>query len=386
MKKYLLIASAALLALAACTKVQEADVQQEISFQVANAVQTKADAANTAASPVKFTGKDFGVYSWHHEGEVVKPVMVNEQVGLKGAEWRTLNNTYYWFKTGFLNFVSYAPYSEKSGPAVTEKSIAYTAYTVSDEDIMYADRAQNMTANVKTYNVNGVPTLFHHALAKLSFKVKVNFTEWTEKAESADAPAATNGADAAQTAENKTTWKVTLYNVTLKGHYGTGDLTLDLDRDGTFWTTTGWKPDTQKPAKDVVLFDDKDGKVLTTTPMDLYTGEDGKAQSFFVLPQTLVEKAQQLSVKFHIETTQPNKDEQGNNIVQNEDIEKIVDLKEISSLAAWGMNQNILYTICIKPTAIADPGTPDNPTDVIITFDPTLEDWEVITDDAVIQL
>ena len=377
MKRYILITSAALIALAACTKVQEADVQQEIRFQVANAVQTKADAANTAASPVKFTGKDFGVYSWHYDGETASPVMVNEQVGLKGTEWRTLNNTYYWFKTGTMNFVSYAPYKEKGGPAVTEKSIAYSAYTVSDEDIMYADRAQDMTANIKTYEVNGVPTLFHHALAKLSFKVKVNFTEQTDTVENPDATAG----DADNTAESKTTWEVTLYNVTLKGHYETGDLTLDLDRDGTSWTTTGWQPNTQKVAKDVVLYNNEKGVVLTTTPMDLY---DGK--SFFVLPQTLVENAQLLSVKMHIKTTQPNKDEQGNNIVQDEDCTVTVDLSKFSSLKAWGMNQNIIYTIGIKPTAINDPNNPDTASDVKITFDPKLMDWEVVDTDAVIQL
>ena len=392
MKKYILIASAALLAMAACTKVQEAEtLQQEISFQVANHVQTKADAANVPASPVKFTGKDFGVYSWHHDGEAVAPVMENEQVGLKGDEWRTLNNTYYWFKTGTMNFVSYAPFQATGGPAVTEKSIAYSAVTVSDVDLMYADRAQDMSANIKTYNVNGVPTLFRHALAKLSFRVKVNFTEWTTQVENPQTPAATNGADAAgaaETMDSKTTWEVTLYNITLKNHFETGDLTLNLDRDGTSWVADGgtWRPDTRKAAKDVVLFNDEKGKVLTTTPMDLYTDKDGKAQSFFVLPQVLVKDAQKLSLKFHIKTTQPNKDEQGNNIVQEEDIETTLDLMDISSLPAWGMNQNIFYTICIKPTAAIDPNTPDNPTDAIITFDPSLMDWEVIDAEAFIQL
>ena len=380
MKKYIVLASAALLALAACTKVQEAALQQEISFQVANYVQTKADAQ---ASPVKFSNADFGTYAWHHAGETTTAFMVNEKVGLKGTEWTTLDRSYFWPKTGSINFVSYSPYVEKGGPAVTEKSIAYSAYTVSDEDLMYANRAQEQSLNTTpgTYNAvsgaNGVPTLFHHALAKLSFKVKVNFTEQTDTVEN---PEATAG-NANNTAESKTTWEVTLYNVTLKGHYETGDLTLDLERDGTSWGTSGWQPNTQKVAKDVVLYDNKEGVVLTTTPMDLF---DGK--SFFVLPQALVANAQQLSVKIHIKTTQPNKDEQGNNIVQNEDLVKEVNLSEFSSLKSWGMNQNIIYTIGIKPTATVDPNNPDTASDVKITFDPALMDWEVVDTEAVIQL
>ena len=126
--------------------------------------------------------------------------------------------------------------------------------------------------------------------------------------------------------------------------------------------------------------------MLGTTPSDLYTDKDGKAQSFFVLPQALAAGAQQLTLKIHIKTNQPNKDAAGNNIVQEEDYEATFDLKDVSSLAAWGMNQNITYTICIKPTDAVDPSNPDSPADVVITFDPSLLDWEVVDADAYIQL
>ena len=71
MKKYLILSAAALLALAACTKqVPVAEDQREISFQVANFVQTKADndaetnQTTTAAKPGEFTNADFGAYCW----------------------------------------------------------------------------------------------------------------------------------------------------------------------------------------------------------------------------------------------------------------------------------------------------------------------------------
>ena len=366
MKKYILIASAALLALAACSKVQEAGPQEEVSFQVANYVQTKAD-----ASPVKFSNADFGTYAWHHAADAtVTPYIVNQQVGLKGTEWKILKQTYYWPKSGSLNFVSYSPFMEQGTPAVSEKAIAFKAYTVSDQDLMYADKANGQTQNKTpgTYNAvsgaNGVPTLFHHALAKLSFRVKANFLEYT----------------ADDNNKSKTTWAVTLQKATLKGLYNTGDLTLDINTDDVTWKTEGWKPDTQKTAKELELVTAADGLVLKTDPQDLYTDKDGKAQSFFVLPQTLAKAAQTLTLKFHIKTTLPN------GKVVDEDYNKTLDLKEISSLAAWGMNQNIIYTICIKPTAVADETHPFDPNDVIITFDPALMDWEVIDAQATIQL
>ena len=364
MKRYIIPAIAALLALAACTKqgpVQEP--AREIGFQVANYVQTKADA------PVKFTNKDFGTFAWHYAGDgTVSPFMKNEQVGQKGSEWKTLNNTYYWPKSGSLNFVSYSPYSADKAPAVSETSIAWTAYTVAGDDLMYADKANGQTENITpgTYNsvsgANGVPTLFHHALAKLSFKVEATFLEYT----------------ANDNNKSKTTWAITLTEATLKGIYNTGDLALALNTDNVTWKTDGWKADAAKTADAVKLVTAPNGVVLKAKePQDLY---DGK--SFYVLPQTLADKAQALTLVFNITTTLPN----GN--VHNEVYNETLYLKDISKLTAWGMNQNIIYTIRIKPTAIANEVVPytEDPSDVIITFDPAQADWVTVDTGAVIQI
>ena len=52
------------------------------------------------------------------------------------------------------------------------------------------------------------------------------------------------------------------------------------------------------------------------------------------------------------------------------------------------MNQNIVYTISIKPTAKADgpDGHDNDPNDVIITFDPAVADWTNVDAAATIQL
>ena len=364
MKNYiLLIASAALMSLlAACTKQTPAVGQErEIAFQVANYAATKANVA--------FSNADFGVFDWHHtEDGTVTPIMKNERVGQKGTEWKTLDNTYYWPKSGSLNFIAYSPYSADKAPAVTETSIAFKAYEVGADDLMYADRASEKTRNESTYTdlsgANGVPTLFHHALAKLSFRVKANFTEYVNP----------------DNKDDKTTWTVTLQKATLSGLYNTGDLQLSLGQDNAAWTTTGWTPDTKKTAKELALVNAADGVVLSTEPKDLYPDEAGKAQSFYVLPQALAKEAQKIALKFHIRTALSN------GKVLEEDYDHTLDLQAISSLAEWKMNQNIIYTICIKPTASVDPAHPDDPTDVIITFDPAQMDWETVDATATIQL
>ena len=48
------------------------------------------------------------------------------------------------------------------------------------------------------------------------------------------------------------------------------------------------------------------------------------------------------------------------------------------------MNQNIVYTINIKPVAYVSDY--DTPNDVIITFDPAVADWTDVSASATIQL
>ena len=192
MKKYFILAAVALLALASCAKltpVQEPD--HEISFQVANYTQTKAD--DTAANkPGEFSNKDFGTYAWFtNEQGVTDPMMVNEQVAKdeESQVWKTVNRPFYWPKTGYVDFISYSPYVadqpesavNPAKPIISQNSIAWKDYKVGDVDLMYADKAQKQTSNLETYYNSGVPTLFHHALAKVSFKIQANFLEWTSE-------------------------------------------------------------------------------------------------------------------------------------------------------------------------------------------------------------
>ena len=363
MKKFFFFAAAALVTLAACTKTETSEPKREISFEVANSL--------TKATGVKYENGAFGTYAWFNNTD---DFMVNEQVDLSGGVWKTIDHTFYWPKTGSISFISYSPFegtSDTAGtiPAVTKNSITYTGYTAGSTDIMYADRA-TCSSNVNEVTdsdtadsgYSGVPTVFRHALAKLSFKIKANFIEYTD---------ATTG--------TTTKWEVTVNSAKINGFKSTGDCALTLNADGKSWdkpvTTVGtdnfnvWTNLTGTVAEQELV---TAPIVLTTTPQDI------AAANGYVMPQVLEAGVQTIKLDVHIKTTLSN----GKTI--EEDFTPTVDIKDISTLKAWQMNENIVYTINIKPTAYAS--SYDDPNDVIITFDPAVADWTNVDAAATIQL
>lgn len=373
MKKYIIIAAAALAASVACSKVETASIQKEIKFEVANSVQTKAFTGSV------YSNGAFGTYAWFNDTDAF---MVNEQVDNNGTAWTTVDHTFYWPKTGSVSFISYSPFEGTSNvagatPAVTKNTITYTNVTAGTTDLMYADKAtcSNNVNEVEdgTNSFTGVPTIFRHALAKLSFKVMANFTEWDD---------ATTG--------SHTEWEITLNSFKIHGFNTTGDLELTLNADEKSWD----KPVTTVDAVDYNVWTNLSGATadqelidpatyptgvnLTTSPKDL-TPATG-----FVIPQVLAAGVQSVDINAHIKTTLAN------GLVINEDFIKTVDISGISTLKAWQMNENIVYTIKFKPTAHGTgPGvTPhdDDPEDVIIKFDPAVADWTNVDAAATIQL
>ena len=380
MKKNILFAAAALLALAACTKVETAqDVQREINFEVANSL--------TKATGSVYSNGAFGTYAWFNNTD---DFMVNEQVDLSGGVWKTVDYTFYWPKTGTISFISYSPFygtSNTAGtvPVVTKNSITYTGVTAGTTDLMYADRATcSSNVNVVTDSdiadsgYSGVPTVFRHALAKVSFKIRANFLTSTDP-----------------TTNTTTTWEVTVKNAQISGFKTTGDLALTLN--GNNWdkpvTNIGtpeepvnvnvWTNLSGATTAQELVADTENGVVLTTTAQDL------NSATGFVIPQVLTADAQKLELNIHIKTTLSN------GKVIEEDYKTTgfdggtyppIDIKDISSLKAWEINQNIVYTINIKPTATTPTGSYDNPNDVIITFDPAVADWTTVDAAATIQL
>ena len=370
MKKYIIIAFAALAASVACTKVETAEVQKEISFEVANNIKTKAFTGSV------YNNGAFGTYAWFNNTD---EFMVNEKVDNNGTAWTTKDHTFYWPKTGSVSFISYSPFEGTSNtagttPVVEKDKITYTGVTAGATDLMYADKATcSNNVNEVTDNAtpesgySGVPTIFRHALAKLSFKVMANFTEWDDPLSG-----------------EKTKWEITLKSFKIHGFYTTGDLELNLNGDGKSWD----KPVTTVDGVNYNVWTNPSGAtadqelvaapiVLTTTAQDLASATG------YVLPQMLSAGAQIVNIDVHIKTTLAN----GKTI--EEDFVKPINISEISTLKAWQMNENIVYTIKFKPTASAlDPGNAhdDDPEDVIIKFDPAVADWTPVDAAATIQI
>lgn len=379
MKKYIILAAAALAALAACTKVNPVagDIQKEISFEVANRL--------TKATGAVYDNGAFGTYSWFTAGSTAAtssqgvPFMVNETVEKVGGVWKTSVNTFYWPKTGSIEFISYSPFAGTNGtagtvPAITKTSITYTGVTAGGIDLMYADKA-TCSSNVNEVTdsdtsdsgYSGVPTVFRHALAKLSFKIKANFLTYTD-----------------ETTNTTTTWEVKVTSAKISGFKTTGDCALALNTNGKEWdkpvTTVGtdnfnvWTnlsgASTEQELVDATTY--PSGVTLTTTAQDL------NPATGFVMPQVLTAGAQQLKLTVHIKTTLSN-----GNVIE-EDYEPTIDIKDISTLKAWQMNENIVYTINLKPVAYVSEW--NTPNDVIITFDPAVADWTNVDASATIQL
>ena len=153
--KRIITLAAAVLAVVACSKENVVDIQREVTFEVAKRVQTRA-----TAGVLYDTGLSFGTYAWYTAttagttGSDHADFMVNEKVSFDGSVWKTADNTFYWPKTGSVDFISYSPFAGTSNtagtvPAVTQNSITYTGYTVNTtDDLMYADKVVGCSANV----------------------------------------------------------------------------------------------------------------------------------------------------------------------------------------------------------------------------------------------
>ena len=197
MKKVLLFALAAGVALAACTKneVKPVDVDQEITFQAV--VDKAATKVGTFDNGVTYPiDRPFGTFAFFYttSGGYSKDApkyidnaeVTNPNSETTGSAWTT-NPKYYWPKQGYLTFMSYSPYESlktKVTCAPTDNALAeikITDWDVNanqDVDIMIADRVDNQTANGNNAGYTGVSTVFRHKLAqisKFSIKTKEDF-------------------------------------------------------------------------------------------------------------------------------------------------------------------------------------------------------------------
>lgn len=182
MRKNIVIALAACVALAACTKneLKPVEVDQQITFQAAvNKASTKAMIDGTSYG----TGNTFGTVAYKVKGsttELYIPVSEVKYTAGTPAYWST-EAPYYWPKDGStLTFYSYSPfnYSEAATPTAIDVTPAATGLTFTDysvknhqeTDLMVADKQAGQTGNTSAAGgswAQGVPTVFHHMLAQI---------------------------------------------------------------------------------------------------------------------------------------------------------------------------------------------------------------------------
>ena len=185
MKKVLLFALAAGVALAACTKneVKPVDVDQEITFETAV---YKASSKALISDAVYPTTATFGTVAYRESSGTPK-YFGPEEVSYSTTKyyWSTAT-AYYWPVNDKLTFMSYSPFkyqeSAHSSTAITVTDgynrLAISDYDVAahqETDLMVADIQKRQEANTTQQGgtwQKGVPTIFHHKLSQI---VAINF-------------------------------------------------------------------------------------------------------------------------------------------------------------------------------------------------------------------
>ena len=157
-----------------CTKVEQSyPAQTQISYNVVQYTQTKA--AGLYPTTVPFVSSAFYLENgktWAANRSEAKPYIENATISFDGTNWRDADHSYYWPRAGKLTFFSYSPVAVQSSTQIDRNSgITITDWDVNSHqnvDIMIADVQTDQTANQTGGTYTGVPTIFRHALSKIS--------------------------------------------------------------------------------------------------------------------------------------------------------------------------------------------------------------------------
>lgn len=357
MKKNIIIALAACVALAACTKneLKPVNVDQEITFQtVVNKASTKAMIDGTAYG----TTNTFGTVAYKVKGSTTELYIPVSEVKYDntGAYWST-EAAYYWPKESgsSLTFYSYSPfkYSESGKNTAipvthTKDGLTFTDYSVKEHqetDLMVADKKDNQTSNTATTNswAAGVPTVFHHMLAQI---VAIKFqTVENASAKPVVVKDYANHRDGTSGKEYKAGDKqFVVTGVYFEKFYEQGTLTAGASQS---WNSTG------DATPSYTWYSNATGAKFINgecTPIDKY---------YLVLPQTHADDAM-LHVTYEIHTYTNAND----HAIEKMDVS--VPLKNLN--AKWEMNKKYTYTLNIDLDRIY--------------WDPSVTEWTTGTGSA----
>ena len=381
MKKTVYIAALSIAAVmtAACTRtvLTNAKRSHQVVFQTIAGLSTKAGVDGTVFPQ----SETFSTYAWA-EGTVGEYFMENITVGYNAGEelWKALGETFYWPKNTTVDFISFYP-TGLAGITVAEDKITYTGIDVNtlQKDIMYADKAAGFSDNADLIddeiagNFTGVPTIFRHALAKVNFKVALTY----KHKEEADGTV--------------TDWKVTVNSAKLSGIHTTGSCELNLAATPAIGII-GW----EKPAGNVWTPEAGTSEIDGSLSGDITSGTEYQiVDNCFVLPQTLTEDQQKVSLNVTVETTRNGKPF----LSETFDVSAGIRLADIP---AWEINHVYTYILRFAPAASNGNGgnplpNPDDPSggvnpddpdlsDAVISFDPAVDGWQGVNVVASINL
>ena len=327
MKKMFFFAAMASVAFASCTTDEKVfdgtDESNEIRFAVAQySPQSRAEHDEGAAFNENVT-----IWSWY-DG--------NAETVIDADVW---NKTTY-STTGFMsNYKYYWPVDDKSLDfvAVPTSLVGTPYFTAPTRDASGATElvfkiasgtdyhsTNLMATEVLTGNrtTGTVALLFRHLLSKVNIKVSQK-----------------------ERANTDARWTVTINDLDITGLKCTGSVEIDdawnAKNDGLprFWDTVGgsetWNVNTSAHS----LYASGDESAAKT--------DFTSAETFYMLPQTLEDGVQQITIQYTVVTdylgnpTQPN---------TTETYTKTFDLKGATAIAKWAMNKVITYNIAIDPS------------------------------------
>lgn len=379
MKKYFIIAVAAVAAMAACSKV-EANLDNapgnKITFQAANyATATKAGEVSVLNDFTAFKCKAYlhaeGI-DLNADGTVNGTSFQNffgadgETISVDNAttptEWAP-SHTYYWPKgtKSFVNFIGW--YGKDGSGAESTPTITYaydgTAskykatlvwdYTSvagnSTSNLLYADMAWRFKSNKNPakYGVSGasegVPMLFHHALAQINVKAYADGTVLTGAVEDANA-----------------SWTIVLENPKITTVYNAGTLTLTNEDPGTAATEQEWTGSWAGTGStgNITASNLNVDKITKETANTLFNAT-------CVVPQTI---GADVLLTFNMRITTTYKTNPANPNVEL--IPVSIKLNDMGT-TAWALNTKYTYYLKIVPSQS------------VVLFDPALEDdWSEV--------
>lgn len=220
MKRFFILASAAIVALASCAKTEVVNNSgpQEIAFKQLAGPMTKAELTT-----------DMGVYAYTADGtKYFGPVQFTQQ----GGVWKGNPSQYYPLQTA-LDFACYSPYDGFDNWLYDNSTQTLTSPVFADVkavDVLYGEKIYADCSKTS----EAVPVLFKHALAQVSVHVSSNTPE-----------------------------AITVNSVKLEGLCTGGNVTVEYENDA--WLKTSWG---NKVSAADHLWEKKDAFTLSTNPAE----------------------------------------------------------------------------------------------------------------------